>query len=227
MAGLDSREIPEKSTLRSSLISELAQFGDTEVIAHATRLFDGAVTNGAAPLPAATRSAIIEAVGVGANRARFDRLLMLLKSTDSEEDRWTYAEALAGVRDETLASMLLAATIEPGIVPNIAATIPGMMAARSPHGSLAYQFTLDHWPKLAAIAGDTFRGRSRLLPSAAASFNESARAKQLIADQERKAGPDDKVPAQRVASRIELHADVRSRAAAALDLFLATWKPKR
>lgn len=220
-------ENSESTTLRSSLISELAHFGDAAVIARATRLFDGADANGAAPLPAATRSAIIDAVGVGANRAHFDRLLMLLKSTDSEEDRWTYAEALAGVRDEKLASMLLASVIAPGIAPNIAAAIPGMMAARSPHGPLAYQFTLDHWPKLAAIAGDTFRTRGRLLPNAAASFNENARAKQLIADQAREAGPDDKVPAQRVASRIELHADVRNREAAALDVFLAAWKPKR
>jgi len=220
-------EDSESSTLRSSLISELAHFGDTAVITHATRLFDDADVDGAAPLPAATRSAIIAAVGVGADRAHFDRLLSLLKSTDSEEDRRTFAEALAGVRDERLAAMLLASAIAPGIAPNIAAAIPGMMAARSPHGPLAYQFTLDHWPKLAAIAGDTFRGRSRLLPNAAASFNENARAKQLIADQAREAGPDDAVPAQRVASRIELHADVRNREAAALDRFLAAWKPKR
>lgn len=217
-------EDSETSGLRSNLISQLAYFGDAAVIARATSLFDAADAKVATPLPAATRFAIITAVGVGADRAHFDRLLALLKSTDSEEDRRTYASALAGGRDEKLAALLLSSTIAPGIAPNIATRIPRLMADLSPNGALAYQFTLDNWAKLAAIAG--MSGPARLLPNAAGSFNEDARAKQLIADQAQVAGPDGKALAERVASRIELYAHVRKREAAALDTFLAAWKPR-
>ena len=218
-------ESPDASSLRSNLIAHLAHFDDTAVIAQATRLFDASVANGAA-LPAATRSAIISAMGVGADRAHFDRLLALLQSTDSEEDRWIYAQALASARDEKLAAALLPSTIVPGRGSNVVTRIPGMMAERSPHGALAYQFTLDHWSKLAAVAGNLFGESSQLLPNAAASFNENARAQQLIADQAREAGANGKVSAQRMASRIELQALVRQRDAAALDTFLAAWQPK-
>ena len=218
-------ESADASSLRSNLISHLAHFGDTTVIAQATGLFEASFANGAA-LPAATRSAIISATGAGADRARFNRLLALLKSTDSEEDRWIYARALASARDQELAAALLSSTVVPGIPSNIATSIPGMMAEWSPHGALAYQFTLHHWNKLAAISSSLFGESSQLLPNAAESFNEKARAQQLIADQAREAGADGKVPAQRIASRIELQALVRQRDAAALDTFLASWQPQ-
>ncbi len=149
-------ESADDSSLRSELISHLAHFGDMAVIAHATRLFDASVPNRAA-LPAATRSAIINAAGAGADRARFDRLLSMLQSTDNEEDRWVYAQALASTRSEKLAAALLSSTISPGQASNVVSRIPGMMAERSPHGALAYQFTLEHWSKLAALAGSHVR----------------------------------------------------------------------
>ncbi len=217
-------ESPDDSSLRSELISHLAHFGDASVIAWATRLFDASGANGA-PLPAATRSAIVSAAGVGADRSRFDRLLAALQSTDSEEDRWIYAHALASVRDEKLATALLATTIVPGRASNVVTRIPGMMAVRSPHGALAYQFTLDHWPTLAALAGSHFGESSQLLPHAASSFNDDARAQQLVADQARLAGADGKESAERTSARIELHALVRQRDAADLNAFLADWKP--
>ena len=218
-------ESPDASSLRSDLISHLAHVGDTAVIDQATRLFDASIANGAA-LPAATRSAIISAAAVGADRARFDRLLALLQSTDSEEDRWIYAQALASTRDEKLAAALLSTTIVPGRASNVVTRIPGMMSERSPHGALAYRFTLDHWSKLATISGSLFGESFQLLPNAAASFNDDAGGQQLVADQARKAGPNGKVSAERIASRIGLQALVRRRDAATLDAFLATWQPK-
>jgi aminopeptidase N len=218
-------ESPDASSLRSNLILHLAHFGDRAAITEAKRLFDASIASGTT-LPAATRSAIIHAAGVGADAAGFDRLLALLRATDSEEDRWIYAQALASVRDEKLAAALLSSTIVAGGASNVVSRIPGMMAKWSPHGALAYQFTLDHWSKLAAIAGGLFGESAQLLPDAAASFNEDARAQQLIADQAREAGPDGKVSAQRTASLIELQALVRQRDAATLDTFLSTWGPK-
>ncbi len=218
----DSSDI---SSLRNNLIARLAYFGDSDVIDLATRRFDAAAANNTS-LPAATRSAIIIAAGAGADRARLDRLLALLAATDSEDDRWIYARALASVRDPALAATLLGVTTEKRIPSNVATRIPGMLAENSSHGALAYRYTLDHWSKLASIAGDLFGESSQLLPSAAASFNDFVRAQALVADQAREAGDRGKVSAQRVAGQIELQALVGQRDSAALEVLLTGWQPR-
>lgn len=220
-----STDSTDTVSLRNNLIARLAYFGDSAVIERAARQFDAAVASGAA-LPAGTRSSIVVAAGAGADRARLNRLLSLLTSTDSEDDRWIYARALASVRDPTLAAALLEHTTEKRIASNVATRIPGMLAENSSHGALAYRYTLDHWSKLAAIAGNLFGESSQLLPSAATSFNDFARAQALMVDQAREAGDSGQVSAQRAAARIELQAMVGQRDSAALDALLVTWRPQ-
>ena len=158
-----------------------------------------------------------------ADRARFDQLMAHLKAAGGEEDRWVYASALAGGRDEPRAKELMAAALAGVTTPNVAFELPGMVSSQSPFGDLAYTFTLEHWDELAKIAGDTMWGRFWLLPNAAARFNEPTRAAQLIADQQRKAGADGAMPAARTAARIALLSAVRQRDAAALQTLLTDW----
>ena len=158
-----------------------------------------------------------------ADRARFDQLMARLKTAGGEEDRWVYASALAGGRDEIRAKELMAAALAGITTPNVAFELPGMVSSQSPFGPLAYSFTLDHWDELAKIAGDTMWGRHWLLPNAAARFNEAARAAQLIEDQKRKAGADGAMPAARTAARIALLSAVRQRDAATLQTLLVDW----
>ena len=222
--GWDERRGDDAQTLklRGALIERLARFDDAPTIAQALRRFD-ADESGRAPLAASIRSQVMEAVGMHADRARFDRLMARFKAAGGEEDRWVYAKALAGGRDPQRAGELLAAALAGVTTPNIAIALPGLVSAQSPLGGLAYGFTLEHWDELAQIAGGAMWGRYWLLPSAASRFNEPARAAQLIDDQHRKAGPDGAVPAARIASRIALLSAVRQRDAEALQALLARW----
>jgi len=213
---------PQTLKLRGALIELLARFDDAPTIEEVLRRFD-ADESKRVPLAASIRSPVIESAGMHADRARFDQLMARLKAAGGEEDRWVYASALAGGRDERRAKELLAASLAGVTAPNIAFELPGMVSSHSPFGELSYSFTLEHWDELAKIAGDALWGRFWLLPNAAARFNEPARATQLIEDQRRKAGADGAMPAARTAARIALLSAVRERDAAALQTLLADW----
>ena len=130
-------------------------------------MFDASGTSGGA-LPAATRSAIVNAAGVGADRIRFDRLLAALQSTDSEEDRWIYAHALASVRDEKLATALLATTIVPGRASNVVTTNPR-------HDGRAVTAWSTGVPIHARSLANAGRARRRYVPRPLAAFAECRR----------------------------------------------------
>ena len=213
---------PQTLKLRGALIELLARFDDAPTIEEALKRFD-ADESKRAPLAASIRSQVLEAAGMHADRARFDQLMARFKAAGGEEDRWVYASALSGGRDELRAKELMAAALAGVTTPNIAFELPGMVSSQSPFGELAYNFTLEHWDELAKIAGDAMWGRLWLLPNAAARFNEPARAAQLIEDQQRKAGADGAMPAARIAARIALQSAVRQRDAAALQTLLADW----
>ncbi len=213
---------PQTLKLRGALIELLARFDDAPTIAEALKRFDADEAK-RTPLPASIRSQVLEAAGMHADRARFNQLMARFKAAGGEEERWVYASALSGGRDELRAKELMAAALAGVTTPNIAIALPGMVSSQSPFGELAYNFTLEHWDELAKIAGDTMWGRFWLLPNAAARFNEPARAAQLIEDQQRKAGADGAMPAARIAARIALLSAVRQRDAAALLTLLADW----
>ncbi len=219
-----AQEEPQLEKLRGLLITRLARWDDGDAIARAKQLF-GQDEAGQVPLAASIRAAVIEAVGTHSDRVLFDQLVARLKGAASEEDRWMYASALASGRDAGRARELLAASLKAWAPPNIAASIPGMVAERSPLGVLAYDFSLANWDRLAKLAGGNWAGSSWLLPSAANRFNDRARAARLVADQQRKAGPDGAAPAARVSAEIELLAAVRQREAQALEKQLAGWRP--
>ena len=209
--------------LRPVLIRHLALFDDAPTVVQALRLFDADDAGGAA-LPASIRAAVVHAAGMHADRAHFDRLVARLKAAATEEERWMLADALGAGRDAAQAEELLGLSLT-GVAPaNIAAALPGIVARSSPFGELAYRYTLAHWKALATLAGSW--NQLRLLPNAAAGFNEADRAQQLIDDQRREAGPEAEASASREAEAIRLRAALRSREAAALDKLLAAWRPR-
>jgi aminopeptidase N len=219
-------EDPEISRLRGALIESLARLDDANVAREALRRFD-ADAAGRAALPASTRAAVIRAVGRAADGAHFDTLLERLRRTDSEEDRWTYARALATGLDAQRATRLLQVTVDGSLPPNIAAAVPGLMGEHSPHTALAYDFTLNHWDKLAALSGGVFGDRTSLLPDAALGFNDAARAKALVTDQAGKAGADGAAAAAKAALQIEMMARVKERDAETLAAYLERWPARR
>ncbi|MDQ2780190.1 MAG: M1 family metallopeptidase, partial [Pseudomonadota bacterium] len=210
---------PQTRKLRGRLIMQMARHDDAAAVARVVRLFERAEAGGA-PLPPSIRAAVIEAVGMHANVAQFERLMAHLHGAAGEEDRWLYASALASGRDRERAQRLLAATLEGVTTPNIAARLPGMVAGQSPFATLAYDFTLANWDALAALASSNFGTRNWLLPNTALYGNDRAGIAPMRAAQTDKAGPDGDMPAAQATANISLLADVRDREIAPL---VALW----
>jgi aminopeptidase N len=211
--------------VRSELVVQLARFDDRQVAERALKMFD-ADASGSAPLEGSLRSAVVHAAGMQADERRHARLLARLKAATGEDDRWLYARALASGPDPARAKELLQVALDGSVPPNIASSLPRLVARWSPHGDVAYDFTLAHWDQLARLAGQHFSADAWLLPGAAWRFNERERAQRLRDDQRRKADAAAAAPAEQGAARIELLADVREREAAAMERALAGWKPQ-
>lgn len=212
----------EPRALRNLLIRQLAAFGDAEVLAQAQRLFD-ADEAGTERLPAAIRSGVIGAVGARADGTRFAQLLQRLQTAQGDEDRWTYARALAAGRDEAQARRLLDAALAGIAPPNVSSSLPSLVGEFGPFGATAYRHVLDHWAAYEALAG--MQGRQYLLPGAASRFVQRPQAAALLADQARLVGPGGALTAGRQAEQIRLNARMRERDLAALALLLRDWKP--
>lgn len=208
------QEDAQTAELRSSLIQQLANYDDAITIQRARQAFDDD-ESGRKPLPASMREAVIRATGMHADKTRFDQLLARLKRSNSEEDRWMYANALAAGRDAHRAEELLAASLTNVTPPNVATAIPGLVASQSPFGDLAYRYTLSNFKRLGELAGHW--GRGFLLPKAASGFNDAERAARLMEDQRREAGADGEMLAAREADAIRLRAAVKARETAGLE----------
>jgi aminopeptidase N len=200
----------ETLTLRARLVRQLASLDDAATLAEALAraLRD---ESGAQPLHASMRRPVRVAAGVSADRERFDRLLAELARADNEQERFTLALALASGRDADRARELLDRMLKGDLPSNLALRMPSMVAENSPYGELVYRHLLEHWPKWAEIAGQS--DKRWLLPGAAASANDPARAKGLVEDQARLVGPDGALTAARAAAQISQKADLKSRAA--------------
>jgi aminopeptidase N len=223
--GWDDRPGDDAETLalRGPLIEWLARFDDAAVAAEALRRFD-IEERGGAPLPAAIRADVLCAVGVHADRDRFDRLLARLRRADGEEERANLAAALASGRDAGRAAELLAFLLEDArSLGKIVTVLPGLMARQSPFGELAYRHVLEHWQALAPFADG--RGRARMLARIAENFNEAASATRLVEDQRRQAGDEGEALAAQAAARIRLLAAIREREAERIAALLSAWHP--
>ncbi|MEY4750922.1 MAG: hypothetical protein RIQ60_3136 [Pseudomonadota bacterium] len=214
-----SGEDEDSAELRSTLVLLLARFEHAGTVQQALRAFD-ADASGRRRLPPGLRDAVIQVTGMWSDAAHAQQLRRRLASSNSEDERWLYASALAAGRDPARAQDLLTASLGDALAPpHVAVEIAGLMARLSPHGALAYAHTVSHWSTLAAHADASTR--MGLLPHAAAGALDPALADRLLADQRRLAGPDGDSAAQRQAAAIRQRARVRARLAAALDALAA------
>jgi aminopeptidase N len=109
-------ETADLETLRRTVIRDLGIWGDADVIAEARRRFTAFVHDPGSIRPD-DQSMILDVVGRYANAATFDELHSLAKrSTDQSERRRLYS-ALAGVRDQKLATQAARIALEPEIPP--------------------------------------------------------------------------------------------------------------
>ena len=200
----------ETLAMRARLVRALGKLEDAQTLAEALRRVERDDA-GAQRLHPSLREAAQIVAGARADRARFDRMLARLAAATGELERHTLARALASGNDPARATELLDRMLKGDLPANIATSMPERVAELSPLGDLAYRHLIDHWPAWSQLAGAY--GMRWLLPGAAGSSNDPARAAQLRDDQQRLVGPDGRALAERAAARIGQQAAVKERAA--------------
>ena len=122
-------------------------------------------------------------------------------------------EAVAANRDPALAARTLALSIAPptgtASVPSLGSAeafeLPERVARASPHAALAYAHAVMHFDALMKqVEGAGWGEREGLLPDIASRLSTRAQAEQLLRDQQRLAGPNGAVNAQRAVQEIAL-----------------------
>ena len=220
-AGEDS----ETSSLRATLIRQLASLDDEGVIAQARQRLAAALAPGSGGLATSIRGAVIAAVGEQASAAEFDALLAAFGATESQEERWLLLSGLAAGRDPAQARRLLEQSLNAQLPPNIRSAIPGKVGDKPEHGSMSYEFVVQHWEALQGLAGTgPFGGRNWLLPDAASAAHDPAVAARLLQDQQRLAGAAGASTAARVAQVIEQRRRLRERETLLLAPVLSGWR---
>jgi aminopeptidase N len=208
-------EDSESQTLRSDLIYRLARFGHAPTLAKAHSLFAAALAGEASVAPS-MRSAVLYAVGRDATDAEFEALLAALRSTNSQEERWSLLWALAAGTDPARAQRLLDESLSGRLPNDISSSLPGAVGGEPAMSPMAYEFVVTHWAQLSKLAGEgPFGGRYWLLPGAVESSSDPAAARKMVADQQRLAGTAGSSAAARTAATIDNRSRLRAREAPA------------
>jgi aminopeptidase N len=210
-------EDSESQTLRSDLIYRLARFGHAPTLAKAHALFAATQQAGGASVPASIRAAMLYAVGRNASEEEFEALLVKLRATDSQEERWILLSALSAGTDPVRAQRLLNESMSGRLPNDISSSLPGAVGSEPAMSALAYDFVVAHWAELSRLAGEgSFGGRYWLLPGAAGSSSDATMARRLVTDQQRLAGAPGSSAAAQTAATIENRSRLRLREAPAL-----------
>jgi aminopeptidase N len=194
--------------LRKELIDALGRLGDEPTLRKSAELYAAERDRGLRIEPS-IRPAVIANVARRADADTYADLVARMLAAESVEERSLYASALAQVGNVELAKRYLALSLDDALPPELASSLPGMLAEAPEHSELAYAFVRDNFEALAGKKSEW--GRAFMLPRAASSFNDEAKAAVLLADQKRLVGAAGERAARERAADIEVRSRVRSR----------------
>jgi aminopeptidase N len=197
--------------LRKELIDALGRLGDEPTLRKSAELYAAERDRGVRIEPS-IRPAVIANVARRADADTYAALVARMLATESVEERSLYASALAQVENVELAKRYLALSLDDTLPPELASSLPGMLATVPEHSDLAYAFVRDNFEALARKKSEW--GRAFMLPHAASGFNDEAKAAVLLADQRRLVGAAGERAARETAADIELRSRLRSRSVA-------------
>jgi aminopeptidase N len=219
--GWDARagEASTDTQLRSQLISGLGALGDPEVLAEARARFAKFLVQPDS-LAANLRSSVLFVVGRHADTATWEKLYGLARAAQSVEDQGRYYGALQRSEDAVLAKRALALSLTDELPAAEAVGMVRGVAGR--HPALAWDFAREHADAL--LAKITFFSRNSYFPSIAQSFNEAARADELITFVAKKLPPEAGVEAEKAADDIRFKAALKTRLLPAVDVWIAARK---
>jgi aminopeptidase N len=211
----------DDTLLRGSLIRTLGEFGDESVIAEARRRFAGFLRDPQS-LPAALRDPVSHVVGIAADRATYDTLLMLARKSTVTNDRLRYYFAAASARDTALANATLALTLTDEMPGTIVTGLINTVASSGEQPDLAWDFVRKNYDALFAKQGPQFR--DQFIANFMTNFSDEGHAAQLAAFAPVQETSGGRVMAARAQETIAISADLKARALPAVDAWIKARK---
>ncbi len=169
-------EPTDHALLRGRLIGVLGRFGDDAIVAEAKRRFAKFVSDPTS-LPTALRDTVTGLVGRYADRATYDALLALGRSTTNTDERVRYYMAAASVRDPALASQTLAMALTDELPTSLVGRLISEVASQGEHRDLAWNFVKANFDALAAKQGPSFQ--NNFPAGLMTNFTDAAHAQEL------------------------------------------------
>jgi aminopeptidase N len=217
--GWDARgaEGSDATLLRGRLIRVLGDLGDEQILAEAKRRF-AAFQQDPSALPPALRDAVTHLVGLTADRATYDTLLVLARKTMSTSERVRYYSAAASARDGALARASLELTLTDELPGTLVGNVIGTVASSGEQAELAWEFVQKNFDTLANRQGPSFR--NTFVSNFMTNFSDAARATELARFAPVHATSGGKMVAGRSEEAILIAADFKARALPAIDAWI-------
>jgi aminopeptidase N len=208
-------ESANASILRAGLIDALAQLGDAATLAEARRRFQGAQANPQL-WSVATRKAIVNAVGSGADGATFDELAgQAARSSDTAEKR-SYLLAACRALDESQARRALELSLTDAVPEQLSSVM--IAAVADTHPELAVDFATTRYndiaPRLESFSRITY------VPSLASEGVDRAVERKLVQFAGKQLGGQGVETVERARSLILYNDEVRRRRLPQVDAWL-------
>ncbi len=214
----------DDTLLRSSLVSALGEFGDDEIIAESKRRF-AAFLRAPDSLPPALRDSVAQIVGLTADRATYDTLLMLARKSTVTNERLRYYFAAASARDAALARATLAVTLTDELPNTIVAGMINTVASSGEQPDLAWDFVKANFDALASRLGPSFR--DLFVANFMTNFSDDAHAAELRAFTPAQATSGGRVMTARALETIAISADLKARALPAIESWIKAGSARR
>lgn len=140
-------ESANESSLRTSLISALANFGDESVIAEARKCY-AAYRADPSSLSPALLSTVLGVVASKADAATFDQLLEAARKADNPREQQLYYGAISNVEDEDLAKRAIAFFLSDEVAPQYRTRYFASLAYDHPR--LVWDYYVAHYEEIEA-----------------------------------------------------------------------------
>ncbi|MGI9115169.1 MAG: M1 family metallopeptidase [Chthoniobacterales bacterium] len=203
-----SGEPATASLLRASVVQELGELGDTDVIKACRQNFESFLKNAASLAPDLRAPTFAVAMRNGDN-AVWEKLHELGLKTTSTEEKQNYYEALAFSTDPSLIKKTLAISLTDELPTSRAVYLVSKVARESDRPDLAWEFTKINaralLAKVDSLAANTY------VPSLFTFFSDPARIEELKTFAQKNLSPDAKKAVEIAADEIQFRADLRRR----------------
>jgi aminopeptidase N len=211
----------DTTLLRASLIRALGEVGDEEILTEAKRRFDSFLQDPKS-LPNALRDAVSHLVGVNADQATYDTLLMLARKSTVTSERLRYYYAAASARNSALARATLALTLTDELPGTIVTGMISTVASSGEQPDLAWDFVQKNFDALLAKQGPAFR--DQFVANFMTNFSDDVHAAELAVFAPAQTTSGGRVMVARALETIAISADFKARALPAIDAWIKARK---